>query len=304
MKDHKPNGFLSFLKRKDFLFIAFLVLCLLYLYYNKSDDLFDSKNKDKDKDKDEEKPKQQPQLTPATEEEDAKEKQLEICLQENQVLTENLRQLRQQREIEDSKQIGGWEVLTRSPRAFYHRTFLTDYECDYIINLGKDLLTRSLVAGNHQSDARTSYGTFLTQFHDDPVIQGIIQRLTEQTLLPIDTNGEDFYLLRYEVGQQYKPHWDYFVPTHYDEETREKLLGRYGQRMATAILYLNTPEEGGETVFPSANITLPAQKRAALLFRNTHFNATLDPMSLHGGNPVIKGQKWIVTKWIREQAWI
>ena len=41
---------------------------------------------------------------------------------------------------------------------------------------------------------------------------------------------------------QYKPHYDYF----FDEEHKKN------NRMATILVYLTTPEEGGETIFPGA----------------------------------------------------
>lgn len=65
-------------------------------------------------------------------------------------------------------------------------------------------------------------------------------------------HGEVFYLLRYEEGQQYKPHWDYFA----NDETGMSHIGQSGNRIATVLFYLGTPEEGGETIFPNAEGTI------------------------------------------------
>ena len=78
-----------------------------------------------------------------------------------------------------------------------------------------------------------------------------------------------------------------------------------GQRVATLIMYLNTVEEGGETVFPEANIKVQPIKGNAVLF---YYNCTPegkerkeDPLTLHSGYPVTKGDKWIITKWLRQK---
>jgi hypothetical protein len=60
------------------------------------------------------------------------------------------------------------------------------------------------------------------------------------------------YFLRYEVGQQYKPHHDYFSDEVYIRDA--------GNRIATVVMYLGEPEEGGETVFPMAGLTVPVRQ--------------------------------------------
>ncbi|KAI5021894.1 hypothetical protein ZWY2020_058624, partial [Hordeum vulgare] len=115
-------------------------------------------------------------------------------------------------------------------------------------------------------------------------------------------HGEGLQVLHYEVGQKYESHFHYFLD---------------GQRMETILMYLSDVEEGGETIFPDANVnssSLPwynelsecARKDLAvkpnmgdaLLFWSMKPDATLDPLSLHGDCPVIKGNKWSSTKWL------
>ncbi|HSX13502.1 MAG TPA: 2OG-Fe(II) oxygenase, partial [Chlamydiales bacterium] len=80
---------------------------------------------------------------------------------------------------------------------------------------------------------------------------------------------------------------------------------RYGgQRVATVVMYLNSTEAGGETIFPCANISVTPKKGDAVLFYNLKPTGEVDPHSLHGGSPVIAGEKWIMTKWIREKAFV
>lgn len=124
------------------------------------------------------------------------------------------------------------------------------------------------------------------------------------------------YLLRYQQGQEYKPHFDYF-----DVQTQQKHIGSAGNRVATVVMYLSDVEEGGETYFPNAEggeRSVKPKKGDAVLFWDytpgpylfpfhsasqllTHscLDGKPDPLSLHGGRPVIKGVKWSLTRWIR-----
>jgi len=113
-----------------------------------------------------------------------------------------------------------------------------------------------------------------------------------------EENGETFYLLRYEVGQEYRPHTDYFST----DENGKAFIGSAGNRIATVIVYLTTPDEGGETIFPHVDIRVPAVKGNAILFWDSLPDGTVDPMSMHGGLPVIKGIKWCMTRWIRPKS--
>ena len=78
-------------------------------------------------------------------------------------------------------------------------------------------------------------------------------------------------------------------------------------------MYLTTPEEGGETVFPSASrkvsgpqwsecaregFAVKPKRGDALLFYSLKPNGKKDEDSLHGSCPVLKGEKWSSTKWI------
>ena len=68
------------------------------------------------------------------------------------------------------------------------------------------------------------------------------------------------------------------------------------------IFYLNTPEKGGETILPKVNISVTPKKGDAVLFYNVKPSGEREPMSFHGGSPVLGGEKWIMTKWIRERT--
>ncbi|KAL9289279.1 putative prolyl 4-hydroxylase 8 [Arabidopsis thaliana] len=203
------------------------------------------------------------------------------------------------------------EVISWEPRAFVYHNFLTNEECEHLISLAKPSMMKSKVVDvktgkSIDSRVRTSSGTFLNRGHDE-IVEEIENRISDFTFIPPE-NGEGLQVLHYEVGQRYEPHHDYF----FDEFNVRK----GGQRIATVLMYLSDVDEGGETVFPAAKgnvsdvpwwdelsqcgkegLSVLPKKRDALLFWSMKPDASLDPSSLHGGCPVIKGNKWSSTKW-------
>ncbi|XP_030447691.2 probable prolyl 4-hydroxylase 7 isoform X2 [Syzygium oleosum] len=205
--------------------------------------------------------------------------------------------------------------LSWRPRAFLYRGFLSDEECDHLMNLARDKLEKSMVADNEsgksiESEVRTSSGMFLGKAQDQ-VVADIEARIAAWTFLPVE-NGESIQILHYEHGQKYEPHYDYF----HDKANQE--LG--GHRVATVLMYLSNVERGGETVFPHAEgklsqpksddisdcakngYSVKPMKGDALLFFSLYLNATTDTSSLHGSCPVIEGEKWSATKWIHVRS--
>ena len=197
----------------------------------------------------------------------------------------------------------GFEKISMSPEVYVCAHFLSDAECDHIIELAKPELQRSTVLNEQKSGSfvdrrRTSLGMFLPQISHDRVISSIHKRIAEITKIP-EANGEGMQVLYYGVGAEYQPHFDYF---NFHTAGGEVQIKRGGQRVATFIIYLNTPEEGGATIFPLGKFNVAAEKGKAILFYNMNESDLVDPQSFHGGAPVIKGEKWIVTRWLRERA--
>ena len=123
-----------------------------------------------------------------------------------------------------------------------------------------------------------------------------LDRIEEWTQIPKE-HGEDIYVWRYQIGQEYKPHTDWFA----GDEEGLKFLGTAGNRLATVIVYLSDVEEGGETHFPRVNLKVRPSKGDALLFWNRTPDFVLDPLALHSSLPVVRGTKWSITRWIRER---
>ena len=102
-------------------------------------------------------------------------------------------------------------------------------------------------------------------------------------------------ILRCLPGAEYKPHEEYFDPHRHGSAV---IVKRGGNRVETVLMYLNTPEEGGETVFPDVGLSIPPKRGNALFF--AYPQAHPCSLSLQGGAPVIAGEKWVATKWLRE----
>lgn len=197
---------------------------------------------------------------------------------------------------------GKIEQISWRPRAFILHKFLSDEECDHLIEISNTSLVKSTVVdsktgGSIDSDVRTSSGTFLATHYDD-IVTRIEKRLALVTMIP-EENGESLQILRYEDGQKYEPHTDYF----HDSVNSDASHG--GQRVATVLMYLTTPEEGGETVFPYGEkkvegegwsecalrgLAVKATKGNALLFYGLKPDGTPDPTSTHGSCPVRFGR--------------
>lgn len=210
-------------------------------------------------------------------------------------------------------------VLTpRAPKAYMFRNFLTAEECEHLMSLAKKQLAPSTVVGKNgpvSSGIRTSAGTFLAK-GQDVVVKRIEARMALAAGLP-EPNGEGMQILRYEVGQKYDPHYDYF------HDAANASPRRGGQRMATMLVYLADTERGGETVFPNAKkppdfdserptdgegwsdcaskggVPVRSVRGDAVLFWSLTGEYALDPGSLHGACPVVAGEKWTAVKWMR-----
>ncbi len=106
-------------------------------------------------------------------------------------------------------------------------------------------------------------------------------------------------VLHYAVGEQYRPHFDFFdVRIAGQAET----VARGGQRVATFLVYLNDDFDGGETDFPRLGIRYRGKKGDALLFHNVDAAGQPDPRTLHAGLAPVRGEKWLFSQWIRRRA--
>jgi prolyl 4-hydroxylase len=180
---------------------------------------------------------------------------------------------------------------------------LSAQECDELVRLSGIKLKRSGVIDPKTGeivvvDARSSFGTFFYR-DESAFITGLDRRIAEVMHWP-EENGEGIQVLNYQVGAEYKAHYDYFPP---DDPGSQAHLSKSGQRVSTLVMYLNDVAEGGETTFPELHLAITPKKGSAAYFEYTNTLGQVNPLTFHSGVPVVKGEKWIATKWMRQRRY-
>ncbi|MBX9976293.1 2OG-Fe(II) oxygenase [Cytobacillus firmus] len=168
---------------------------------------------------------------------------------------------------------------------------LSHEECDQLIQQSKDRMQRSKVANSLEVDElRTSSSTF---FHEgeNEIVARIEKRVSQIMNIPVE-HGEGLQILNYKIGQEYKAHFDFFSSTS---------RAASNPRISTLVMYLNDVEQGGETYFPKLNISVSPQKGMAVYFEYFYNDQNLNDLTLHGGAPVVIGDKWAATQWMRRK---
>ncbi len=191
-----------------------------------------------------------------------------------------------------------------NPNVALITNLLSEEECQILIRMAQGKLKRSEVVepktgASEVSKARTSEGAHFER-GEGAVVQRLEARIEALTGVPV-VNGEPLQMLHYTIGGEYKPHHDYFDPK---EPGSAVLTKAGGQRLATMIIYLNDVEAGGETIFPELELSVKAVRGCAVYFEYQNQKAELDLRCLHGGAPVARGEKWIVTKWLRQGMYV
>jgi prolyl 4-hydroxylase len=147
-------------------------------------------------------------------------------------------------------------------------------------------------------DVRTSYSCNLNVY--DPLIAGIEMRIAE--LLDMDkSHGEPLQGQRYQQGQRFREHADFF---YIDQPYWAEYEPHGGQRTWTAMIYLNEPEAGGATKFKLLDFEIEPKLGRILIWNNMALDGSPNPWTLHEGMPVEAGTKYIVTKWYRERQFV
>jgi prolyl 4-hydroxylase len=167
--------------------------------------------------------------------------------------------------------------------------FLSPAECAYLIERVGPRVRPSTVIDPRTRRAvpnpvRDSHGTNVPPPDEDLVIHLINRRIATATGTDW-AQGEPLHLLRYQPGQQYRPHVD-------------ALPGVANQRILTVLLYLNDDYDGGETDF-AGGLSVRGRAGDALVFANVRKDGSPDPRTRHAGTPVTRGVKWLATRWIR-----
>ena len=193
--------------------------------------------------------------------------------------------------------------VERTPQVVVFDAFLTDAECDALIELAQDRLSPAEVVSSKTGDGFVSPARVADMVAFDgaghELTRRIEARIEALTHWPAD-HYQDIQIVRYGVGGQYKPHHDCYNP---DMPAFKNILEINGQRLATFLMYLNDCPGSGATAFPRLDgLFVCPQKGSALFFcYPPHADGTPDTSCLHAAGPVFQGEKWIATTWLCER---
>jgi hypothetical protein len=205
-----------------------------------------------------------------------------------------------------SVDLAGWltpprpRVLSASPRIATVESMATPELCDWLIGRARSKLAPAEVydhdtGGQRIATVRTNSACYFPWEASDLLLLALRARMASAAELPVYAM-ESTAVLHYTVGQEFLPHFDFLdvsKPGH-----AKDVAGR-GQRVLTFLISLNEDYEGGETEFPALGKRWRGRKGNALFFWNVEPDGTMDRRTLHAGLSPTRGEKWLLSQWIR-----
>lgn len=214
------------------------------------------------------------------------------------------------RALRHSISIGAWtgaprpRVMSASPRIALVENIASPEVCDWLIARARPRLAPAQVydpdtGGPTHDGVRTNSECPFAASERDLIFAFLRSRIAVATELPVPAMERPI-VLHYRPGQEFMPHHDYLDPAApgYAKDMRER-----GQRVLTFLLCLNDDYEGGETEFPILGKRFKGRKGNALFFWNVEPDGSVDGRTLHAGLPPTRGEKWMLSQWIRDRRW-
>ena len=193
-----------------------------------------------------------------------------------------------------------------SPCVFTIPRFLSSGVCDWLIERARPNLQRAQTFNPRTGGAQVIEGRNHSCFgfnvaQSDVVIAIVRARMA--VLTGHSPHGfEDTSVLHYSPGEQFAPHYDFIEP---NTQAALRDIASTGQRAVTFLAYLNEGYEGGETSFPRLGRSYKGNKGDALFYENVMPDGSPDRRTLHTGTMLRRGQKWLMSQWIRSRpAWL
>ena len=196
------------------------------------------------------------------------------------------------------------EMLHHDPIIFTVEGVMSELECQHFKRVASRDLKRSLVSGFDKDknkrgllDQRRTSRHYWLSHSNDKITKQVANRISELVQVPL-THAEAFQVLHYTDTQEYQAHYDTFDPS---VKEYAHYLKNGGQRIITAIGYLNDVEKGGETSFPNIDEIVTPKRGKIVVFHDCYKGTEKPhPDSFHGALPVIKGEKWAFNLWFRK----
>jgi hypothetical protein len=195
----------------------------------------------------------------------------------------------------------GRRVLCDRPRVRASDAFVSPLICDWMVRQTHGRLRPALmyhgdikkaVEDPHRSCGDLEFDIAMS----DVILILIRERIARATGVPTICM-EPPRALHYSVGQEIRPHYDRLNDGVGDYGGR----GYQGDRIVTFLLYLNDGYEGGELDFPKIDQRFRGVKGDAIYFAHTDESGKPEPLSLHAGRPIIRGEKYLLSQWIHDR---
>jgi prolyl 4-hydroxylase len=189
-------------------------------------------------------------------------------------------------------------IETDRAEIWYVPDFLDESECAETIRMIDRTALPSTVLDHGNKEVWRTSSSGNVEAHD-PFVQKVEARIDDLLGIPHPW-GETLQGQRYEEGQEFKHHLDLFwtKADYWKQQVKEG-----GQRSFTAMIFLNEVEEGGGTAFTNLGFEVRPERGTLLIWNNNKPDGTPNEDTMHAGTPVIKGTKYIITKWYRSRKW-
>jgi prolyl 4-hydroxylase len=187
-----------------------------------------------------------------------------------------------------------------TPRILTFRGLIPEPVCAWLIGRSAESQARAEVydpaGGSRTSARRTNSHTFFSLLQSSVTLALVRARVSAASGFPL-AHMEDASVLRYRPGESFAPHMDVVPDTPaYTEE-----IAQFGRRFATCLVYLNDGFTGGETEFPEVGYRFRGEPGDAIHWVSFDASDRPDPLTLHAGLPVLSGEKWLLSQWIRDR---
>nr|CAD2192638.1 unnamed protein product [Meloidogyne enterolobii] len=197
------------------------------------------------------------------------------------------------------------EIVRYDPLAVIFRNVIGDGEIEIMKNISLPNLTISRVQDPATGEAvltkyRISKNAWINE-KSHAIVEQLYKRLRLMTNLNM-TSAEPFQMGNYGIGGQYEPHFDFSRDFEAVNSTKGHQNMGIGNRIATVLIYLSTPEKGGFTIFNQIKTIAKPTKHDALFWYNLWRSGKGDIRTMHAACPVLLGDKWVSNSWIHERG--
>jgi len=194
---------------------------------------------------------------------------------------------------------GRMQLVHTKPRIAIIENFLTPAFCDWLVSRAKPKIARAQTiddeGAHYISSGRSNSSSNFNFVELDLALVLVRTRIAALAGLPTDS-FENTQVLHYAPGQRFAAHYDFLDP---NNPAQRQTIDQWGQRVVTFLVYLNDRFDGADTSFLKLNWRYRGNKGDAIMFRNVDASGAPDPATLHEGLAPTRGEKWLMSQWIR-----